>query len=52
MKTAVGIILAAVLAVGVGALGTIVTVKMALATADSAAANPGDTGAPADYPAS
>ena len=52
MKTAVGIILAAVLAVGAGVLGTIVTVKMALATPDSAAANPGDTGAPADYPAS
>jgi len=51
MKTAVGIILAAVLAAGAGVLGTVVTAKLALATADQAAADadPANLDAPDDY---
>jgi len=51
MKTAVGIILAAVLAAGVGAVGAVFTANSLVATVDKAATNAdqADLGAPSDY---
>jgi hypothetical protein len=51
MKTAVGMILAAVLAAGVGAVGAVVTVNTLVASVDKAASNVDQSkiGAPADY---
>ena len=51
MKTAVGVILAAVLAAGAGILGAVLTANVALASADKAASTPADTGAPDLYKA-
>jgi hypothetical protein len=51
MKTWVGVVLAAVLAVGVGVLGTVVTAMVAVASVDSAAdsADQANLGEPSDY---
>jgi hypothetical protein len=51
MKTAVGVILAAVLAAGAGVLGAVVTANIAIASVDKAASNAdnADLDAPADY---
>ncbi len=49
MKTAVGVILAAVLAAGAGILGAVLTANTALATVDKAASTPADTAAPDVY---
>jgi hypothetical protein len=51
MKTAIGVILAAVLAAGVGVLGVVVTANLALASSDKAASQvtPAATAAPTGY---
>jgi hypothetical protein len=51
MKTAVGVVLAAVLAAGAGVLGAVVTANVAVTSVDKAAdnANTADLGEPADY---
>jgi hypothetical protein len=49
MNTAVGVVLAAVLAAGVGVLGTVVTANVALASAEKAASVEADPGEPADF---
>jgi hypothetical protein len=51
MKTAVGIILAAVLAAGIGAVGSVVTLNSVVASVDKAAnnANQANLGTPAGY---
>lgn len=51
MKTAVGVVLAAVLAAGAGVLATFVTANVAVASVDKAAdsANQADLGEPSDY---
>ena len=51
MKTAVGVVLAAVLAAGAGVLGAVVTANIAVSSVDKAAdsANQADLGEPADY---
>ncbi len=49
MNTAVGVVLAAVLAAGVGVLGTVVTANVALASAEKAASVDADPGEPADF---
>jgi hypothetical protein len=51
MKTAVGVILAAVLAAGAGVLGAVVTANSAVASVDKAAddATTADLGEPAGY---
>ncbi len=51
MKTAVGVVLAAVLAAGAGVLGAVVTANVAVSSVDKAAdsADQGNLGEPADY---
>lgn len=51
MKTAVGVVLAAVLAVGVGVLGTVITANIAVTSVDMAAdnADQAELGEPAEY---
>ena len=50
-STVVGVVLAAVVAAGIGAAGTVVVVNTQVATADKAAtsANTADLGKPDDY---
>jgi len=51
MKTAVGVVLAAVLAAGAGVLGAVVTANVAVTSVDKAAdnADQANLGEPADY---
>jgi hypothetical protein len=51
MKTAVGVILAAVLAAGAGVAGTVIAANSMIASVDKAAnsANTADLGTPSDY---
>jgi hypothetical protein len=51
MKTAVGVVLAAVLAAGAGVLGTVITANAAVSSVDKAAdsADQANLGEPADY---
>lgn len=51
MKTAVGIVLAAVLAAGVGVVGAVVTANIAVTSVDKAAtdADQANLGEPAEY---
>jgi hypothetical protein len=51
MKTTVGVVLAAVLGLGIGVLGTVVTATVAVSSVDSAAdsADEANLGEPSEY---